>query len=127
MTGLTVEVDDGETERYGKAVEDLQEDIVIQGNGKIVGTLKYVTGYTGWSGDPDEQEGHYLALTVEADEGETITASIGDRGPVDLTEDGYLVVRITDTSEVLSFTATSATATETKAYDLSELVLEEES
>lgn len=51
---------------------------------------------------------------------------LGDKGPVDLTEDKYLVARITDLSEELVFTATKGSATNVKTFDLSELVLETE-
>ena len=44
---------------------DLQKDIVVS-NGAISGTLKYVTGYTGFSGDTSEQSGHYLCIHAEA-------------------------------------------------------------
>ena len=62
----------------------------------INGTLKYVTGYTGFSGDPEEQEGNFLALHAAA-EGAT---SIGWRplgstaDPAILDNDGLLVLKI---------------------------------
>lgn len=84
----------------GKAASDLQQDIVI-GSGKITGKLKYVTGYTGFSGDPAEQSGNYLALLCESDEADAITVELvgGNVGhPVTLDSDGLIVIRITDKS-----------------------------
>ena len=46
---------------FGKIVSDLQEDMAVVGN-KITGTLKYVTGYTGFSSKTAEQQGNYLAM-----------------------------------------------------------------
>lgn len=59
------------TDLFGKVVGDLQKDISIVGN-TIYGTLKYVTGYTGFSGDPDEQKGNFIALHFTAKAGSTI-------------------------------------------------------
>ena len=50
----------------GKKASDLQEGVWID-DGKVYGTVKYVTGYTGFSGDPSEQEGYYLVLHFESD------------------------------------------------------------
>ena len=50
----------------GKELSDLQSGVSV-GQDAIAGTLKYVTGYTGFSGDPAEQEGHYLALHIDTD------------------------------------------------------------
>lgn len=45
----------------GKVVADLQSNVVI-GVNEITGKLNYVDDYTGFSGDPKEQVGHYIAL-----------------------------------------------------------------
>lgn len=67
---------------------------------EIVGTLNYVTGYTGFSGDPALQEGNYLALKFDTDdEDDVITAELtnGVTGhPVTLDSDRNIVIRITD-------------------------------
>lgn len=47
----------------GKYASDLQKDVTVSAN-NILGTLKYVTDYTGFSGDPELQEGNYLAIRV---------------------------------------------------------------
>ena len=120
---------DNETSLLGKYVTDLQEDVEIAG-GVITGTLHYVTEYTGFSGDPAEQEGNYLAVVCEASEGDTITAELigGQHGPVTLDPDGILIARITDpATQKLRFTATGVDGTtETKEYSLSGLTLGEE-
>ena len=88
------------TDLLGKIVTDLQSDIVI-GSDSISGTLNYVTGYTGFSGDVSEQSGNYLALKCdgipEADEVtfELVGGTVGH--PVALDSDRLIVVRITDT------------------------------
>lgn len=48
----------------GKVASDLQEDMIVDATGKVTGTSKYVTGYTGFSGDPAEQEGNYVAFHI---------------------------------------------------------------
>lgn len=70
----------------------------------ITGTLKYVTGYTGFSSDVEEQSGHYLALKIVPDPVD-VDASfrvLGGTHPeykVFDTSDWTIVVRITDTSK----------------------------
>ena len=107
---------------------DLQSDIVISDDNKISGTLKKVTGWTAFSGDPAEQSGNYIAVKATAEEGATITAQIigGDHGPVTLDEDGILIARIKNVMQVLEFKATTEDGTQTIRYDLSGLTLNEE-
>ena len=88
---------------FGKTADDLQEDIEINANG-ISGTLKYVTGYTGFSGKTAERSGNYLALhcAAPAAPDATITVEIvgGHSGPVTLDpEDNVIVLRIESTTE----------------------------
>lgn len=70
---------------------------------RIAGTLNYVTDYTGFSGDPELQSGHYMALKFEAPEGSTTTIQmIGGavvRDPVELDSDMNAVIRVTDASK----------------------------
>lgn len=77
----------------------MQEDIVIE-DGIISGTLKYVTGYTGFSGDVSEQSGNYIALYVDTDaDVDSITCELigGTVGhPVTLDSDRNIVIRITN-------------------------------
>lgn len=118
--------DDGETERYGMAVSDLQSDIAIA-DGAITGTLKYVTDYTGFSGDPELQSGNYLSLKIADEDAQSIEVSIGDRGPVEVKEDGFIVIRLTseDLSDELVITDIDGIERETVTLDLSGLALEE--
>lgn len=82
----------------------LQSGITITNSGvsgkytTINGTLKYVTGYTGFSGDSSEQSGNYIALRVDTDdEDDEITVELlgGTVGhPVTLDSDRNIVIRI---------------------------------
>lgn len=53
-----------EEDLYGKSANDLMAGVAVNANGAVTGTLKYVTGYTGFSGLPAEQSGHYFAFTL---------------------------------------------------------------
>lgn len=97
---LTVGPEDDETELLGKYVEDLQEEVRFVGN-RITGTLNYVDDYTGFSGETEEQSGHYLAIKVsDTPDGATTTIQlIGAEStpqPIELDEDMNAVIRITD-------------------------------
>ena len=128
MTSLSTDADiSAGTDLLGKTVDDLQSDIFV-GPEQITGTLKYVTGYTGFSGDPAEQSGHYLVLHSEATDGAAITVQVlgGDHGPVTLDEDGICILRIKNTSQKVKITASKqGLETAVKIYDLTALVLEE--
>lgn len=125
LTGLSVAPDDGETERYGKAVSDLQEEVAIA-DGAVSGTLKYVTGYTGFSSDADEQEGNYLALKLTAEPHDKIEVAIGDQGPVDVTADEFVVIRLTELTDPLEITVKNGVDSATEELDLTGLTLEDE-
>ena len=77
-------------------VSDLQEDVTIGENGEVCGTLHYVEGYTGFSGDPEEQEGNYLAIHFEDATATSISVRpLGSTNdPKALDEDGILVMRV---------------------------------
>lgn len=88
--------------------------------------MKYVTGYTGFSGDPDEQEGNFIALKFTAPEGSTTTVEIigGTSGPVELDEDMNWVGRIRSNDQQIEVTTTTVDEdTITKVYGLTNLVL----
>lgn len=115
----------------GKVVANLQEDVEI-GEYGVTGTLKYVTGYTGFSGDPAEQNGNYLVLhfEVEDEENAVIQAKL-EKGNnpnfVTLDSDGILIVRISDAAQDLIVKASlSGYKTMTKHIPLHGLVLEQE-
>lgn len=113
----------GSVDLLGKVVGDLQEDIEIEGD-KITGTSKYVTGYTGFSGDPSEQEGNYLALHFGVPDlviGTSVTIKVND---VSLDPDGlYVIIFKKKTGGKLVVTAEKdGYATFTRTYDLSGVV-----
>ena len=68
---LEVEAKDNSATILGKAVSELQENVYVNDT-SIQGVLNYVTGFTAFSDNPEEQEGHYLALQFEASEGATV-------------------------------------------------------
>ena len=123
---LTADIAAG-VDLLGKSVTDLQTGIEISDDFKITGTLKKITGWTAFSGDPAEQSGNYIAVKATAAEGATITAQIigGDHGPVTLDPDGILIARIKNVMQVLEFKATTEAGTQTIRYDLSGLTLTE--
>ena len=94
---ITVDTNVGNTDLLGKTINDLQENVIIKGN-KIVGKLKYVTGYTGFSGDVSEQSGNYLVLHITANNSDAIKAELinGLHGQVTLDSDGILITRISN-------------------------------
>ena len=98
MIALSIDADiSAEENLLGKYVDDLQEDVEITDRA-VIGTLKYVTGYTGFSGDVSEQSGNYLVTHAEVPDvtGVTIKAKLegSDYGPVTLDSDGLLITRI---------------------------------
>ena len=104
-------------------MSDLQEDIEIEGTA-ITGTLKYVTGYTGFSGDESEQSGNYLALHFDAPEAATIKVKLNIEATLDT--DRICIFRVADKDEqVIEATLTMPDGqTVHKVYDLSGLTCE---
>ena len=110
------------TDLLGKIVTDL-EDIEVE-NRDIIGTLNYVTDYTGFSGDPAYQTGHYLALSISSSvEGATIKAKL--KNEVTLDPDGIVIFYVDDTSpSTITVTATKqGYDTTVQVYDISGLTL----
>lgn len=125
LISLSIDADtSGETDLLGKSVTDLQTDIVV-GTDSITGTLKHVTGYTGYSGDVTEQEGNFLALHAKDPMAEKITVEVigGTHGAVTLDEDGIAIARITSTEQSIKYTAYKNGAKEEKVYSLENLEL----
>lgn len=113
----------------GKVVSDLQSNISV-GADSISGNLKYVTGYTGFSGNVSEQSGNYLAIHCDAvptaDEitVELINGTVGH--PVTLDSDGLIVIRITDVeTQYIKVVAKKDGVVFEKTYYLGGLVLAE--
>ena len=111
----------------GKELTDLQSGVSI-GQDAIAGTLKYVTGYTGFSGDPAEQEGHYLVLHIDTDtEADSIVAELigGDHGPVELDSDRTLITRIKNKQQKIKIVAKKEGYPDVeRIYNLAGLTLE---
>ena len=123
----------GTETKYGKKVSDLQDDVVINTNRKIDGTLHYVTGYTEFnSSEPTEQEGNYLALDFADNLGETDPTTFtvelkgGKKGPVTLTEgDAFCIFRVTNpNTQSIEVVSTDSTGTTKVTYSLKGLTLE---
>ena len=104
----------------GKVVGDLQSNIEI-GKDAITGTLNYVTGYTGFSGDPAEQSGNYLALHITNNFDEPIVVELinGFHGPVTLDADGIIILRIANKEQEVKVTSGDLV----RIYKLSDLEL----
>lgn len=123
--GVTISAVADDVDLLGKDAGDLQEDVEIANNA-ITGTLKYVTEYTGFSSNVEEQSGNYLAIKVEAD-ADTITVELvgGTVGhPVTLDSDGMIVIRITNTTtQSITVVATKSNVSETYNLSLSGLTL----
>ena len=121
-------------------MSDLQENITVTNSGVsgqrsvINGTLHYVTDFTGFSGDPELQEGNYLALRVDTDDvDDEITVELlgGSTGhPVTLDADRNIILRITNQKTqkvrvVVNHTnADESVSTETTTLSLTGLTLE---
>lgn len=72
LSNYTLDVDIADSvDLLGKKASDLQEGVYIV-DGKFYGKLKQVIGYTGFSGDPKEQEGYYVVFHVAKEGADTI-------------------------------------------------------
>lgn len=97
----------------------------------VRGTLKYVTGYTGFSSNTAHQSGHFLALHCEAasETADRITVQLvnGEYGPVTLDEDGIIILRIKDKDrQAVNITLYDGNTVVSRLLNLSALVLEPE-
>ena len=84
---LDVNISDS-VDLLGKVASDLQEDVFIV-DGKFYGKLKQVTGYTGFSGDPSEQEGYYVVFHIAKEGADAIKVN-----GTTLDNDGIHIMRI---------------------------------
>ena len=131
---FTVSPESGEGTLLGKSVRDLQSGITFNDNG-VYGTLYKVTGFTGFSGDVNEQSGHYLAFRVDTDdEDDEITVELlgGNLGhPVTLDSDRNIIIRVGDPRRqklriIVSHTDTSDNVlTETRLLNMADLIISE--
>lgn len=111
----------------GKVVADLQENTGVSVN-SILGTLHYISDYTGFSGDPEEQAGNYLAFMVEyTGDYTSLTVQTDGRTEVTMDPDRTHVQRFPKAPVGKSLTVraySGDTVVASKVYDLSQLVLE---
>ena len=124
LTALTVDTEIGvATDLLGKVVGDLQDDVTIT-NRTVSGDLLYVDDYTGFSGDPAEQHGHYLVLHASVPNVDGVTIKFKGKKETTLDEDGIIIILVDDPNRVISFTASkTGYANVTKSYSLSGLKL----
>ena len=126
LIGFSVNPENGEASLFGKTVDSLQENVVV-GEDEITGTLKHVTGYTGFSNNVSEQEGNYLALKVDSDSQDavvTVELVGGTKGPVTLDEDRNIVLLIKNKdTQSIKVTVNNEGNSSTKTYKLTGLTL----
>lgn len=124
LTALTVDTEIGvATDLLGKVVGDLQDDVTIT-NRTVSGDLLYVDDYTGFSGDPAEQHGHYLALHASVPNVDGVTIKFKGKKETTLDSDGIIIIIVDDPNRTISFTASkTGYADVTKYYSLSGLKL----
>ncbi len=125
---LSAEPENPSTVVLGKAVSLLQDNVIVNDN-FIQGHLNYVTGYTGFSGNPEYQSGNYLVLKFAATDGATTTVELTNaqdpKGPVTLDSDMNCVLRITNkNTQKVKVVTTLAGDTITKVYSLSALTVD---
>ena len=89
---------------YGKRVSSLVgDDIKVFEDGTVIGTLKHVTGYTGFSSIQEEQKGYFFPFRL-SQAGTTMTfKKNGEETKKDIAWEADNVFRVTasDTFEVL--------------------------
>lgn len=100
---------------------------MVISNGAASGELYYVTGYTGFSSNVEEQSGNYIALKVNgAPEDAVVTYEKvgGSAEPVVLDQDRNIVIRIVDQSAVLRFTITTSEGSVTRDISVANLTFD---
>ena len=129
LISLSVKPEDGKATLLGKAVNELQRDVVIADN-EVTGTLKYIDGYVGFSSNVSEQSGNYLAIKIDTEpvEAKTVVELVGGtKGPVTLDEDRNIVLLIKNKdTQSIKVTITHDKESIEKTYGLSGLTLERE-
>ena len=129
LSGLVVDADIADSvDLLGKTASDLQTGVTVKG-GRIAGTLKYVTGYTGFSGLEEEQSGNYLALHAYIPDIEDYTLKVKvstKAGETTMDDDGLHVLRIRNGVSGLRMTFRASKAglpDVVRTFDLSGLTL----
>ncbi|MBR6102623.1 MAG: hypothetical protein IKP95_09355 [Ruminococcus sp.] len=111
----------------GKSVTDLQSGVQVSGD-SISGTLKYVTGYTGFSGDASEQSGNYLAIHCDVASAPDAKIDVevvgGHHGPTTLDSDRIIILKIESTTQKVKVTASrNGDVTVERVFSLTSLTL----
>ena len=90
--------------------------------------MHYVAGYTGFAGDPAEQEGNYLALHFEDEDATSISVKVvgSEHDPVTLDPDGLLVLRIREIAKGIDVWTVKDGVTYMNRYEFADLVKEPE-
>lgn len=121
---IDVQAEEGSTTVLGKLVSDVQQNVYVNDN-SIQGTLKYVSNWTGYSEDPEENSGYFVVLKYEASEGATVTIeTLGgytDGRVIALDQDMQSVTRFKDNKQKLKVVTTLNGDTITKIISFSGL------
>lgn len=114
---------------FGKVASDLQADVRFNSDNTVTGMLDYVEDYTGFSSNPDEQQGNYLVFHAEVPGMPEAQISVTLTKTSVLDEDGIGVFRIADkSSRKLKFVVSADGYSDyEREYDLSNLTLMENS
>ena len=96
---------DKTTDLFGKTADELQTGVIFD-DGIFYGKLHYVTGYTGFSGNEEEQSGYYLTFKVVNEDADTIKvngSTLDDDGIIILImkEGGRVKVELTKDEETV--------------------------
>lgn len=119
----------GDTELYGKKVSDLQSGVTADRDGILHGTLHYVKNYTEFSGVPAEQNGNYLAMSINAAEDEEVKYESSTSGTGEKTMpkgDRVLVWKVQNSEATMTISITGGKKDRKRVYKASGLVLEKE-
>lgn len=88
--------------------------------------LKYISDYTGFSGDTELQSGNYLAIHCEDENADNITIELvgGQDGPKQLDSDGIAIFRITSTTQSIKIVADEGGKEVARTFSLFGVTLE---
>lgn len=102
-------------------MSELQNGVHIVNN-TVYGMLNHITDYTGYSDQPAEQNGHYLALAFDTipNEAEITIEVVGSGRPSKVMKSKDVVIRIADKlTEHLKLTVRNTTEDVSKIYEYS--------
>ncbi len=119
----------GDTELYGKKVSDLQSGVTADRDGVLHGTLHYVKGYMEFSSAPENQNGNYLAMNINATEDEEVKYESSTSGAGEQTMpkgDRVLVWKVKNPEATMTISVTGGKKARKQVYKASGLKLEKE-